>query len=110
MTSRINSTFIILLAVSFAGPAFAQGPGADVYKAATPKCAMCHGADGLGNTPAGKNMKAASFKDPSIVKAPDAQLIASVKNGKGKMIPEGPRAKDDDIWNLVIYVRAFAKK
>ena len=44
MTSRINSAFIILLAVSFAGPAFAQGPGADVYKAATPKCAMCHGA------------------------------------------------------------------
>ena len=33
----------------------AQSTGADTYKA---KCQMCHGADGLGNTPAGKAMKA----------------------------------------------------
>ncbi|MGO8720001.1 MAG: hypothetical protein ACLQMO_12395 [Acidobacteriaceae bacterium] len=46
---------------------------------------MCHGADGLGATPAGNAVKAVPFNDPAIVKAPDAELIAAVKNGKNKM-------------------------
>ena len=29
--------------------------------------------------------------------------------GKGEMPPEGDRAKSEDLWNLVNYVRAFAK-
>ena len=49
------------------------------------KCAPCHGVDGLAATPAGKVLKAASFKDPAIVKTPDAALIAIVKSGKNKM-------------------------
>jgi len=69
----------ICLAASIVTPAFAQSGGADTYKA---KCAMCHGADGLGATPAGKAMKAASFKDPAVVKTPDAARIAIVKSGR----------------------------
>jgi mono/diheme cytochrome c family protein len=41
---------------------------------------------------------------------PDGELFYVIKNGKGKMPGEGDRAKDDDIWNLVIYVRGLAKK
>jgi len=33
-----------------------------------------------------------------------------IKNGKGDMPPEGERAKPDDIWNLVNYIRSFSKK
>ena len=82
MIQGFRTASLILLAASIAGPAFAQGPGADVYKA---KCAMCHGADGLAATPMGKSMKILSFKDPAMIKASDAQLFASTKNGKGKM-------------------------
>ena len=82
MTQGFRMAAMVLLAASIAAPAFAQAPGAATYKA---KCAMCHGADGLAATPMGKNMKILSFKDPAMVKAPDAQLIASTKNGKGKM-------------------------
>ena len=35
------------------------------------------------------------------------------KDGDGKgddMPPEGDRAKDDDIWNMVNYIRSLAKK
>jgi hypothetical protein len=28
----------------------------------------------------------------------------------GEMPSEGDRAKPDEIWNLVIYIRSFAKK
>jgi mono/diheme cytochrome c family protein len=71
---------------------------------------MCHGAAGLGDTPAGKAMKAASFKDPSIVNAPDAQLIAAVKNGKGKMPASiGAKMTDAEIKAVIAHVRALEK-
>jgi len=87
-------------------PAFAQSGGADTYKA---KCAMCHGADGLGATPAGKAMKAASFKDPAVVKTPDATLIAIVKNGKNKMPSYAGKLTDDQITAAVGYIRTLEK-
>ena len=31
-------------------------------------------------------------------------------NGKGQMPPDGGRTKPDDIWNMVILLRSFAKK
>ena len=97
---------VFCIAASIATPAFAQSAGADTYKA---KCAMCHGADGLGATPAGKAMKAASFKDPAIVKAPDAQLIAIVKSGKNKMPAYAGKLTDDQIKAAVAYIRTLEK-
>ena len=53
--------------------AFAQGSGTDTYKA---KCLMCHAADGTGNSPAGKAMKAPPFTDPTIMKMPDRPICS----------------------------------
>ena len=53
MKIRTGFTLVAILAASTMASARAQGSGADTYKA---KCAMCHGADGLGATPAGKAM------------------------------------------------------
>jgi mono/diheme cytochrome c family protein len=87
-------------------PAFAQGSGADTYKA---QCALCHGDDGLAATPVGKAFKAASFKDPAVVKTPDAALIAIVKNGKDKMPPFGAKLSDAQIKAVVGYIRTLQK-
>ena len=107
MKLNLNAVAIICLASSLVTPGFAQQPGADLYKA---KCVMCHGADGLGATPAGKNLKATSFKDPAIAKAPDAQLIASVKNGKGKMPASiGSKLTEDQLKAVIAYVRTLQK-
>jgi mono/diheme cytochrome c family protein len=54
MNKKIRNAAFILIAIFFAGSAFAQVPGADTFKA---KCAMCHGADGLAATPTAKNFK-----------------------------------------------------
>jgi mono/diheme cytochrome c family protein len=40
----------------------------------------------------------------------DGELFYVTRNGKGEMPPEGDRAKDDDVWNMVNYIRSFAKK
>jgi mono/diheme cytochrome c family protein len=106
MILGIRAAAVILLAASVAGPAFAQAPGADSYKA---KCAMCHGADGLAATPAGKSMKVLSFKALEMVKASDAQFIAATKNGKGKMPGYAGKLTDAQIKDVISYIRTLQK-
>ena len=106
MKLNLKCAAILCLAASIAAPAFAQGAGADTYKA---KCLMCHGADGLAATNVGKAMKAASFKDPAVVKTPDAQMIAVIKSGKNKMPVYAGKLSDDQIKSVVAYIRTLQK-
>lgn len=105
----MNKKLLILSAIL--GPTFiissagAQN-AADIYKA---KCAMCHGADGTANTPAGKAMKARDFHDADVIKATDADLIQAITNGKGKMQPYGKQFSAEQIKGLVAYVRDIQK-
>jgi cytochrome c6 len=87
-------------------PARGQDGGVDTYKA---KCQSCHGADGLGNTPVGKMVKIVSFKDPTVVNATDADLIAVVNNGKNKMPAYKGKITDDQITAVVAYIRTLQK-
>jgi mono/diheme cytochrome c family protein len=96
----------IVLAALIAGPAFAETPGADTYKA---KCASCHGADGLATSGMAKAMKIVSFKDPSMVKMTDAQLIAGTADGKGKMPAYKGKLTDAQIKDVVSYIRTLQK-
>lgn len=91
---------VVVLALS-AGVAMAQA-GADTYKS---KCAMCHGADGLAATPAGKAMKTPSVKDIK----PGDDLIAITKNGKGKMPAYNGKLTDEQIKEVVGYMKSLAK-
>jgi mono/diheme cytochrome c family protein len=70
---------------------------------------MCHGADGLAATPMGKNLKVLSFKDPEMMKAPDAQFIASTKNGKGKMPAYTGKLTDAQITDVTAFIRTLQK-
>src|SRR5271154_269613 len=85
----------------------AQGSGADTYKA---KCAMCHGADGLGNTPAGKSTKVNPFNSPDVVSMSDADLIAITHKGKNKMPAYAGKLTDAQISDVVAYIRTLQKK
>ncbi|MGD0830808.1 MAG: cytochrome c [Terracidiphilus sp.] len=106
MISKTRIAAILTLAVLFAVPAFAQGSGADIYKA---KCAMCHGQDGLAASPMAKNLKVLSFKDPAMLKASDAQFIASTKNGKNKMPAYAGKLTDAQIKDVIVFLRTLQK-
>ena len=106
MKSVLNRITFVFLAITLVSSASAQSSGADVYKST---CAMCHGADGLGATPAGRALKAASFKDPAIAKASDAELVAAVTKGKNKMPAYGGKLTDAQIKAVIGYVRALQK-
>ena len=75
-------------------------------------CAMCHGESGDGKGDMATDMKnVTDFTKPDALKnRTDGELFYIIRTGKGEMPPEGDRAKDDDIWNMVNYVRSLAKK
>jgi mono/diheme cytochrome c family protein len=74
---------------------------------------MCHGAagDGKGELVADMKLSLKDWTDPEALKGmSDGELFYIIKNGKGLMPAEGDRAKTDDLWNMVVLVRSFAKK
>jgi mono/diheme cytochrome c family protein len=76
-------------------------------------CAMCHGANGNGKGDVVADLKLTlkDYTDPAALKdLSDGELFYIIKNGKGQMSAEGDRAKPEDLWNMVILVRSFAKK
>ena len=76
-------------------------------------CAVCHGANGNGKGDIAGEMKSPlkDYTDPASLKdMTDGELFYIIKNGKGQMPPEGDRGSTDDMWNMVILVRSFAKK
>ncbi len=85
----------------------AQGTAEATFKA---KCAGCHGADGVGSTPAGKAMKVRDFHSADVMKETDAQLTDIITNGKDKMPKYADKLKEAEIKDLVAYVRALGKK
>jgi mono/diheme cytochrome c family protein len=77
-------------------------------------CSMCHGDNGNGKTDLATSMSLtlADWTDPKALENhPDGELFSIIRNGKGeKMPPEAAgRARDEVVWNLVIYIRNFSK-
>jgi len=76
-------------------------------------CAMCHGpnGNGKGDLVADMHLTLKDWTDPAALKdVTDGQMFYIIKNGKGQMPGEGNRAKDDDVWNMVILLRSYSKK
>jgi len=76
-------------------------------------CALCHGDNGNGQTDIAKGMdlKMADWTDPKTLAAKqDGELFDIIRSGWDKMPPEdAPRANDNEVWNLVIYIRSLSK-
>ena len=107
---KLNLVRGAMLAAMAAGVALwslpAAADAAATYKA---KCAMCHGADGKGDTPAGKKMGAHDFATPEVQKLSDAELATLIAKGKNKMPGYEKSLKEADIKELVAYARQLAK-
>jgi cytochrome c6 len=99
MTKCIQrATVLGLMMLSTATMSFAQGAGEATYKS---KCAMCHGATGQGDTPAGKSMKVLPF-----AKSAEGDMIAITTNGKGKMPAFKGKLTDAQIKEVNDYIHS----
>jgi mono/diheme cytochrome c family protein len=74
---------------------------------------MCHGDNGNGKTDlaTGMGLKLADWTNPNALNGmTDENLFTAIRNGKDKMPPEAEgRAKDDDVWNLIVYIRKMSQ-
>ena len=85
MSKSIRSQAVLAVVVCITGAmSFAQSTGDATYKA---KCASCHGPTGTPSAGMAKMMGIKAASDPAIQALTDAQMIAAVKDGKGKMKP-----------------------
>lgn len=76
-------------------------------------CSLCHGENGDGKSDMASDIKnIPDFTNPDVQKnSTDGQWFSIIRKGKGDMPSEDAgRAKDDDVWSLVNYIRSFAKK
>jgi cytochrome c6 len=113
MRTTIKWSGMIIAGVALAGLSVASLPvradSAATEAAYKAKCAMCHGADGKGETPTGKAMKVTDIASEDVLKMSDADLSAAISAGKGKM-PAFKTLTPEQVKDLAAYVRAFAKK
>jgi mono/diheme cytochrome c family protein len=76
-------------------------------------CALCHGDNGNGKTDLATSMSLTmeDWTNPAtLANKTDGDLFTVIRNGKDKMPPEdAARAKDVDVWNVILYIRNFSK-
>ena len=76
-------------------------------------CSICHGDNGNGKTDLAASMSVtlADWTDPkSLAAISDQQLFDIIRKGKDKMPAEDAgRAKNDEVWGLVTYIRGLSK-
>lgn len=96
---RLAVVAVILAMLALPLASFAADAAADVYKS---KCAMCHGTDGK------KMAGTKEFASPDIQKMSDADLAATITNGKPPKMPAFKgKLTDDQIKDLAKYVRTL---
>src|SRR5436190_19227938 len=93
---------VCVLAVATSASAGDPAATADLYKTT---CQKCHGADGTGNTPAGKKFEAHDFHSADVQKKSDAELIKITTDGQKKMPSYKDKLSAEQIKDLVAYVR-----
>ena len=87
-------------------PARADNAGAATFKT---KCAVCHGADGKGETAIGKADKIRDLGSADVQKQTDDELAGIIGSGKGKMPAYGKSLKAEQIKELVAFIRTLKK-
>lgn len=77
-------------------------------------CAKCHGADGKGQTKAGRKLQVVDYTDAAVqAKMKDDEMIkvtaegAKDKNGKERMKAYKDELSAEEIKELVAYIRKF---
>ncbi len=99
-----------------------KNPLADLAAAATAgkplysvHCAFCHGAEGKAEDDSTTSLpaKPTDLTSPDVTSDADGGIFLAIKNGKTKdgkiTMPPASKLTDEQIWQVVAYVRALAK-
>jgi mono/diheme cytochrome c family protein len=103
---KLRTCWLALLLLTACADGWAQG-NTDAKAVFVKNCAICHGVDGRGQTPAGKTLKASDLTSPAIQGQSDAQLHDALAKGKGKMPAYGPALGEKGLGAMVKYIRSL---
>ena len=103
MKTPLRSALAAVILVS-ALPVIAATSDPTLFKA---KCAMCHGADGSGQTPVGKTMKMKDLRSEEVQKQTDIELTKVISGGKEKMPAFGQKLTTAEIQSLIAHIRTL---
>ncbi|HEX5705300.1 MAG TPA: cytochrome c [Pyrinomonadaceae bacterium] len=99
------SLFTVLGAGKTNGAAAAEA--ATIYNR---QCVSCHGRDGRGRTPKGRQTRARDMTEASWQDdVSDERLFNSINNGRGKMPAFSKKISENDIDALVAYIRRMRR-
>lgn len=100
------SAFVLLIVSSPLQAQDTSSPGGSVFKT---KCVLCHGADGSGNTPLGKQLQAANLGSKEVQKLSNADMRKQIHDGRANMPGFADQLSDAEISQVIQYVRQFGK-
>ncbi len=106
MKRTILAAVLILMVAGLATTKAMAAGGEDLYKS---KCAMCHAADGGGDTTMGKKYNIRDLRSADVQKQTDAQLGEVVTKGKNKMPAYDGKLTPDQIKDVVAFIRTLKK-
>lgn len=102
---------LLVLPLLLLGAALVAAPVAENWEN---HCAKCHGADGKGQTKAGKKLSVKDYTDAKVqAEMKDEEMIKATaegvndKAGKEKMKAYKDELSSDEIKELVAYIRKF---
>jgi mono/diheme cytochrome c family protein len=74
-------------------------------------CASCHGKAGLGDGVKARALKTfpGDFSKAEFQSQTDGELFTRTKTGRGEMPKYEGKLADNDIWNVVNYMKTFKK-
>ena len=103
----MKRTIIVALAlILLAAPALLAEDGAALFKT---KCQACHGPNGSGDTPMAKKLGVKALGSAPVQGQTDAQLTATITNGKNKMPAFNGKLTADQVKALVGLIRSWKK-
>jgi mono/diheme cytochrome c family protein len=97
-------TFVV--ASSLVAQQAAKSPGANIFRT---KCVLCHGSDGSGKTPLGKQLQAADLRSKDVQKLGNAELHKIIHDGQANMPPFADQLSESEIDQVLKHIRALAK-
>jgi cytochrome c6 len=104
----VAKTVVLAGLIAFcSGISSAQSVGETLFKT---KCAVCHGADGKGETPMAKKLGVRNLGSADVQGQSDAQITDIVTKGKNKMPAFDGKLTKEQIGQLVAYIRELGKK
>jgi cytochrome c6 len=114
MTKVRNTAALVVFPILVAGvwllmPAF-KAQAKDAAATFDAKCAVCHGKDGSGDTPMGKNMKVPDLRSKTVQAKSSAELNNIIAKGKGIMPAYSSQLSKEEINDLVAYIRHLGGK